>query len=108
VVERLNLPTKKEWEDYQRKVRSLIENSVVSRLEKLRVPSGKEFEALSKQLKAGIEDQVSRGLIRLNITPRKDFETLAREVRKLRKDVNAALKTVKPSGKGARSKERTS
>ena len=102
VVDRLNLPTKKDLEDYNKKVRVLIEENVTNRLEKLKVPTGKEFDAMGKQLKGNLDDQVKKGLSRLNIATKKDVDSVTKDVKKLRKDVNAMLKPAAPKKKAVK------
>jgi len=96
VVEKINVPTKKEFDEYNKKVRGLIEETVKVRLEKLKVPTGKEFDSLSKQMKKNADEQIKKVLGRLNIATKKDVETVAKDVKKLRKEVKAIAKPAAP------------
>jgi hypothetical protein len=92
LIEKLNIPTKKELEEYNRKVHSLIEENVRTRIDKLKVPSAKEMDQLGKQMKKNVEEQTVKVLGRLNIATKKDMETVVKDLKKLRKDVNSILK----------------
>ncbi len=102
MVDRLNLPTKKDLDDYNKRVRVLIEENVTVRLEKLKVPTGKDFDAMGKQLRTNLDEQVNKGLTRLNIATKKDVNTVTKDVKKLRKDVNTLLKPVAPKKKAVK------
>ena len=107
VVEKLNFPSKKELEDYNKKIRALVEENVKTRVEKLKVPTGKEFDNLSKQMKKNADEQVKKVMARLNIATKKDVESVAKDVKRLRKDVNTILKPAAPKKKAPHKKPTT-
>jgi len=107
LVEKLNVPTRKELDEYNKKIHLLIEENVRTRIEKLRVPSGKELDQMGKQMRKNVEEQTLKVLGRLNIATKKDVDSVALEVKKLRKDVSAIRNPVAAS-KGTASRKKTS
>ncbi len=106
VLDRLNLPSKKEMDEYNKILKTMIEEAVRSSLERLTVPTGKDLDVLGKQLRINLDEQMKKGLTRLNIATRKDIQSLSREIKKLQKEV-AALKGAKkkPAAKAAPKKQ---
>jgi polyhydroxyalkanoate synthesis regulator phasin len=95
VLERLNIPSREDLEQVNRKLKALMDEHVGQRLEKLKVPTGKDMDLMARQLRESLEEQVRRGLGRLNLATRKEMQALAKDLKKLREDV-ARLR-----GKGA-------
>ena len=93
ILERLNVPTRKELDEFNKRVQVLVEDAVKARIERLRVPSGKDLDQLGKQMKRNVEEQTLKVFGRLNIATRKDVDAVIKEVNKLRKDVNAIMNT---------------
>jgi polyhydroxyalkanoate synthesis regulator phasin len=87
VLEGLNIPSREDLDQVNRRVKALIDEHVRLRLEKLRVPTGKDMDAMARHLRENLEEQVRKGLGRLNLATRKDMEALVKDLRKLREDV---------------------
>jgi DNA anti-recombination protein RmuC len=78
VIERLNLPTRKDFETYNRKL-----------------------EAVTKKWREGVEGGVQKGLSPFHTRTRRELDNLAKGVGKLREDVDALLESVTMTKKGA-------
>ena len=102
MIERLNIPTRKDLEEYNKRVRLLIEESVRTRLEKLKVPTKVDLDEMGKQLRKGLDEQIKKALSRLDIATGKELAGLRKEVARLRKDLD------KLSKKPASQKKKTS
>jgi len=98
MVERLNIPTKKDLEEYNRKVKSQVEEVVRIRFEKLKVSTVGEIDLMGKQLRRNLDDQIEKVLSRLKIATKADVEDLRREIKRFREKVASLQKagSVKP------------
>jgi len=101
VLENLNIPTRKELDEYNKRIHVLVEEAVKARIERLRVPSGKDLDQLGRQMKKNVEEQTLKVFGRLNIATRKDVDAVVKELRKLRKDVNDLMKPAAAPKKAA-------
>ena len=105
VVDALNVPTKKDLEVYNRRLRDLVDEHVTARIEKLKVPTGRDFEAMGRQLRANVEEQAKKLWGQLNIATRKDVDAVAKEVKAVRKDVDKLMKGTAPRKTAATQKK---
>lgn len=84
VIEKLNLPTRKDLEDYNRKMRQQVEEIFRARLEKLKVLRAAEIEQIGKLIRQNLDDRLGKGLTRLKIATKADVEVLAAELKNLK------------------------
>ena len=80
-VERLNIPTKKDLEEYN-----------------------KEFNATAHRLRKNIDEQLKKGLRRFNIASKKELEEVAKEVKRLREEIDGQFKKTAPKKTAASKK----
>ena len=108
IVERLNIPTRNDLDDNNKKLRNQVEEVVRIRLEKLRVLTAKEFELMSKQMKRNLDEQMGKGLTRLNIATRDDVDALSMEIRNLRERLPGPAKATSPKPRPSAKKKTVS
>lgn len=99
VVEKLNLPTRKDLEDYNRKMKQQVEEIVRTRLEKLKGLRAGEIEQIGKLVRQSLDDRLGKGLTRLKIATKADVDALAGELKSLRAAVENLEKAAAPKSK---------
>lgn len=106
VIEKLNLPTRQDLEDYNRKMKQQVEEIVRTRLEKLKVLRAGEIEQIGKLVRQSLDERLGKGLTRLKIATKADVDALAGELKSLKAAVEniekaAAAKSKTSAKKGA-------
>jgi preprotein translocase subunit SecA len=104
VIEKLNLPTRKDLEDYNRKMRQQMEEIVRARLEKLKVLRAAEIEQIGKLIRQSLDDRLGKGLTRLKIATKADVEALSAELKNLKGVVEKLEKATAAKSKSSTKK----
>lgn len=104
VLEKLNLPTRRDLEDYNRKMKQQVEEIVRARLEKLKGFRAGEIEQIGKLVRQSLDDRLGKGLTRLKIATKADVDALAGELKSLRAAVESLEKAAAPKSKASAKK----